>query len=67
MAEDGTLSPLTPRVVDLNDLMKEPAQEKAAVSFSYSRFREFFHAKPFTQIVRVEIATGAVEVIQVAM
>jgi oligogalacturonide lyase len=44
-------------------IMEEPAQEKAAISFSYSRFREFFHAKPYTQIVRVEIATGAVEVI----
>ncbi len=44
-------------------LMEEPAQEKPAISFSYSRFREFFHAKPFTQIVRVEIATGEVEVV----
>jgi len=44
-------------------LMREPEQETAAVSFSYSRFREFFHAKPFTQIVRVEVATGEAEVV----
>jgi len=44
-------------------IMEEPPQKEAAVSFSYSRFREFFHAKPFTQIVRVEVATGDTEVI----
>jgi len=44
-------------------IMREPKQEKAAISYSYSRFREFFHAKPFTQIVRVETATGEAEVV----
>ena len=44
-------------------LMKEPLQETPRILFSYSRFREFFLAKPFTQIVRIEVATGAVEVI----
>lgn len=44
-------------------IMAEPPQEKAAISYSYSRFREFFHAKPFTQIVRIDVATGDVEVI----
>jgi oligogalacturonide lyase len=44
-------------------IMEEPEQEKAAISYSYSRFREFFHAKPFTQIVRIEVATGHADVI----
>jgi oligogalacturonide lyase len=44
-------------------IMEEPPQEKAAVSFSYSRFREFFHAKPFTQIVRIDVTTGHADVV----
>ena len=63
MSPGGRANPTADGTYFCARIMKEPAQEKAAVSFSYSRFREFFHAKPFTQIVRVEIATGAVEVI----
>lgn len=44
-------------------IMEEVPQESAAISFSYSRFREFFHAKPFTQIVRIDVATGQADVI----
>ena len=44
-------------------LMEDQPEEKPAISFSYSRFREFFHLKPLTQIARVEIATGKMEVI----
>ena len=35
----------------------------ARISFSYSGFREAFAAKPLTQIVRVELATGKMEVL----
>ena len=44
-------------------LMEDQPEEKLAISFSYSRFREFFHLKPLTQIARIEVATGEMEVI----
>ncbi len=44
-------------------MMEMIPQAKPAISFSYSRFREFFRAKPLSQIIRVEVATGDVEVI----
>lgn len=43
--------------------MEVPEQKEAAVAFSYSRFVEFFEAKPFTQIVRIEVETGQIEVL----
>jgi hypothetical protein len=39
-------------------LMEDQPEDKPAISFSYSRFREFFHLKPRTQIARIEVATG---------
>jgi oligogalacturonide lyase len=44
-------------------LMERPEPRGAAVSYSYSRFVEFFEAKPHTQIVRVDIESGQMEVI----
>jgi oligogalacturonide lyase len=44
-------------------LLHDIPQEKASISFAYSRFREYFFAKPFTQIIRIEVATGKMEVI----
>lgn len=44
-------------------LMEEIPQEKASISFAYSRFREYFDKKPLTQIMRIEIATGKTEII----
>jgi oligogalacturonide lyase len=44
-------------------LMEVPEPEKPGISFAYSRFREFFLARPRTQIVRIEVATGRKEVI----
>jgi oligogalacturonide lyase len=44
-------------------LMEVPEEEERAIAFSYSRFREFFYARPLSQIVRVEVATGELEVI----
>jgi oligogalacturonide lyase len=44
-------------------LMEDQPEDKPRISFSYSRFREYFLLKPLTQIVRIEIATGKTEVI----
>lgn len=44
-------------------IMEQPQQKAPSISFSYSRFREFFLAKPLTQIIRIEVATGHVEVV----
>ena len=43
-------------------LMEDQPEEKPAISFSYSRFREYFHLKPLTQIARIEVATGEMEI-----
>jgi len=44
-------------------LMEEQPEETPRIAFSYSRFREYFHLKPLTQIARIEIATGKMDVI----
>ncbi|MFN2285722.1 MAG: oligogalacturonate lyase family protein, partial [Anaerolineae bacterium] len=44
-------------------LMEDQPEDTPHISFSYSRFREYFHLKPLTQIVRIEIASGKVDVI----
>ena len=44
-------------------LMEDKPTEQPQISFSYSRFRELHAAKPYTQIVRIEVATGKSEVI----
>ncbi|MEO8394693.1 MAG: oligogalacturonate lyase family protein [Chloroflexota bacterium] len=38
-------------------------EDKPSIAFAYSRFHEMFHRKPLTQIFRVEIATGKVDII----
>jgi hypothetical protein len=38
--------------------MKDQPEDKPAISFSYSRFREFYHLEPLTLIARIEVATG---------
>jgi len=43
-------------------LIQEKVEAKG-VSFSYSQFEALFHARPFSQIMRIEIATGKAEVI----
>ncbi|MGC9395504.1 MAG: oligogalacturonate lyase family protein [Anaerolineae bacterium] len=44
-------------------LMEDQPEDTSRISFSYSRFREYFHLKPLTQILRIEIATGKMDVI----
>ncbi|MGC9469834.1 MAG: oligogalacturonate lyase family protein [Anaerolineae bacterium] len=63
MAPGGRSNPTADGAYVCARLMATLAQDKPAVSFPYSRFREFLHAKPFTQVVRVEISTGHAEVI----
>lgn len=43
-------------------LAEIPEPSQPAISYAYSRFRELFLAKPRTQIVRIEVATGKQEV-----
>ncbi|MFN2229639.1 MAG: oligogalacturonate lyase family protein [Anaerolineae bacterium] len=45
-------------------VMEEQPEESTRISFSYSRFREYFSLKPLTRIVRIEVASGETEVIQ---
>jgi oligogalacturonide lyase len=45
-------------------LMEDQPEEGAPrISFSYSRFREFYQLKPLTQILRIDAASGKTEVI----
>ena len=44
--------------------LREPMpSDRPAISFAYSRFHEMFHAKPLTQIIRVNVETGQMDVI----
>ena len=44
-------------------MMEEQPEARPSISFAYSRFRELFLARPLTYIARIDIATGAREVI----
>jgi len=44
-------------------VMEDQPEETTRISFSYSRFREFYALKPLTQIVRIEVTSGEAEVI----
>jgi oligogalacturonide lyase len=47
----------------ISRLQEDVPEEKASISFAYSRFHELFHKKPLTQVIRVEVATGTMEII----
>ncbi len=47
----------------ITHLQETVQQDKPAVSFAYSRFQELFHARPLTQIVRIELSTGKSDII----
>lgn len=47
----------------ISRLQEHIPEDKPSISFAYSRFHEMFHRKPLTQIFRVEIATGKMDVI----
>lgn len=44
-------------------LMEQRQKEKQRISFSYSDFDELYALKPLMQIMRIDVATGAAEVI----
>ena len=48
----GRASPTADGKYIMSQLQHDIPQDKAAVSFAYSRFREYFYAKPLTQIIR---------------
>ncbi|MBT3604069.1 MAG: oligogalacturonide lyase [Candidatus Latescibacteria bacterium] len=45
------------------NLMENIPEEGKSVSFAYSRFVEFFEKRPLSQIARIEVATGKLEVV----
>ena len=45
------------------NMMREKIEEESAIEYPYSYFSQLFPGKPLTQIIRVEIATGKMEVI----
>lgn len=47
----------------ISRLQEVVPQDKAAISFAYSRFHELFHKQPLTQVIRVEVETGKMEII----
>ncbi len=59
----GRASPTADGKYIMSMLRHEIPAEKAAISFAYSRFHELFHAKPLTQIIRIEVATGSMAII----
>lgn len=63
MAVPGRAAPTADGRYILSQAMAERQQDRPAISFAYSRFRELFAAKPLMQILRTEIATGRVEVV----
>lgn len=63
MVPDARANPTADGKYVCSRLMQEVRQEKRTIDFAYSRFREYFHARPLSQIVRVEIASGEMAVI----
>ena len=63
MAPRGRANPTADGKYLCTHLMEDIPQDKPGISFSYSRFVEFFEAKPFSQIARIERTTGKVEVV----
>jgi len=47
----------------LGELVQPVESDSPAISFAYSDFHTRFHARPLTQIIRTEVATGRTEVI----
>lgn len=63
MVPDNRANPTADGRYLCSRLMEDIAQARPTIDFAYSRFREHFHARPLSQIIRVEIATGQMEVI----
>lgn len=63
MVPDNRANPTADGRYLCSRLMEDIAQARPTIDFAYSRFREHFHARPLSQIIRVEIATGQMEII----
>ena len=63
MAPRGRPNPTANGKYVCSMLMEEQVEDAPRISFSYSRFREYFALKPLSQIVRIDVATGKREVI----
>ncbi len=63
MKPDNRANPTADGKYICTRLMEDLPEKKATISFSYSRFREQFFAKPLSRIMRIEIATGEAEII----
>lgn len=59
----GRASPTADGKYILTRLQENVPEEKASISFAYSRFHELFHKQPLAQVMRIEIATGKSEII----
>ncbi|MCK6579346.1 MAG: oligogalacturonate lyase family protein [Anaerolineae bacterium] len=47
----------------ISRLQEAVPQDRPSVAYAYSRFHELFHRKPLTQIIRVEVATGRMDIL----
>lgn len=63
MAPRGRANPTADGKYICTHLQEDIPEDGPSISFAYSRFVEFFEKKPFSQIVRIEIKTGKLDVI----
>ena len=63
MSPEARANPTADGKYVISRLQEIVPEDKPSISFAYSRFHEMFHQKPLTQIFRVEVATGKMDVI----
>lgn len=59
----GRAAPTADGKYIVSQAMERQEEARPAISFAYSRFREFFQSRPLMQILRHEVATGECDVI----
>ena len=63
MAPRGRANPTADGKYICTHFQEEIPEDGPSISFAYSRFVEYFEKKPYSQIVRIEIETGKLNVI----
>ena len=63
MSPRGRANPTADGKYLCSHMMEELPSTGPQISFAYSRFVEAFEAKPYSQIARIEVATGKLEVV----
>ena len=63
MAPRGRANPTADGKYICTHFQEEIPEDGPSISFAYSRFVEYFEKKPFSQIVRIEVETGKLDVI----